>query len=78
MSTNTTYFADLPRSRAASRPLIGFLLVFVQTATTTLAMWHRRSHTRAILRHLEPHRLDDIGLSLEQRDVEVRKPFWIP
>ncbi len=78
MSENTIYFADLPQSRAVSRRPTGFLLAFIKSATATIAMWHRRASTRAILQHLEHHRLDDIGLSCEQRDVEVRKPFWIP
>jgi uncharacterized protein YjiS (DUF1127 family) len=39
-------------------------------------LWLQRAHTRAVLRTLDASRLEDIGLSAEERDQECGKWFW--
>lgn len=43
----------------------------------TLLIWQERASTRARLRDLDAHFLQDVGLSREQARNEARKPFWI-
>lgn len=38
--------------------------------------WQRRSEMRHRMQRLDDHMLDDIGLTREQVEAEVRKPFW--
>ena len=44
---------------------------------STAMLWWQRARSRTHLRDLEAHLLDDIGMSPEQRDREVHKPFWV-
>jgi uncharacterized protein YjiS (DUF1127 family) len=39
-------------------------------------VWMRRARTRRHLRALEDHRLDDVGLSGDDRQGECAKWFW--
>ena len=39
-------------------------------------VWMRRARTRRHLRALEDHRLDDVGLSVEESRREGLKWFW--
>lgn len=41
-----------------------------------MLVWNDRSKARTILRNMEPHRLDDLGLTKDQIYLEARKPFW--
>jgi uncharacterized protein YjiS (DUF1127 family) len=41
-----------------------------------LMAWQVRRATRADLARLDPHLLDDIGLSARARDAECDKAFW--
>jgi len=39
-------------------------------------VWARRHTTRAHLRRLDVHFLDDIGVSIADAEHEAAKPFW--
>jgi len=38
--------------------------------------WDRHRSTRKALHGLEPHLLEDVGLTRDAADNEARKPFW--
>jgi uncharacterized protein YjiS (DUF1127 family) len=40
-------------------------------------IWPDRYRQRSHLREMEPHRLDDIGISRAEAKREGRKPFWL-
>jgi uncharacterized protein YjiS (DUF1127 family) len=42
----------------------------------TVHNWHHRSRSRISLAHLSPRLLDDVGITDEQRQREINKPFW--
>jgi uncharacterized protein YjiS (DUF1127 family) len=42
----------------------------------TLSQWLRHSRDRELLRRLDARQLRDIGLTREQVEREVEKPFW--
>jgi len=42
----------------------------------TVAAWFVRVRQRQALRELDRRLLDDIGVSEEERDRELAKPFW--
>lgn len=76
MPVNRTYSHEMSARRTSpwsSGAFSAVLLSIVSTAT----MWQQRAHDRAHLRDLEPHHLADVGIAPEQRDREVRKPFWV-
>lgn len=57
----------LPVSRPLSQP--GFLSRPIQAIWSTLATWgarHRQRADMALLKSMEPHMLDDIGISLAE------------
>ena len=72
MSVDRTYDAEIP-VRRSSGSVKAMLLSILSTAMT----WRQRAHDRTQLRDLEPHHLDDIGMSPARRDREARKPFWV-
>lgn len=39
-------------------------------------LWSMRARTRRALAKLETHELNDIGMTIRQRDEEVVKWFW--
>ena len=41
-----------------------------------VVVWNERAKARKILRAMEPHRREDIGLSYQEIYLEARKPFW--
>jgi uncharacterized protein YjiS (DUF1127 family) len=48
-------------------------------AFQTVALWRgrlRRREALASLARLGPHILDDVGLTVEQVEAELKKPFW--
>ena len=42
----------------------------------TMHTWNHRSKSRISLAHLSPRLLDDVGITEEQRQSEINKPFW--
>lgn len=42
----------------------------------TILVWLTRHSTRQHLHELEHHLLDDVGLSLAEKNAEVAKYFW--
>jgi uncharacterized protein YjiS (DUF1127 family) len=42
----------------------------------TMHTWNHRSKSRISLAHLSPQLLDDAGITEEQRQSEISKPFW--
>jgi|GEM_PF-1736190 len=57
--------------------LVGTCRTMLLAFSRTLRIWHRRARSRAGLRQLEPHLLKDVGISISQRNREVRKRFWM-
>jgi len=49
---------------------------FALRVAVTVTHWSERRRTRKALARLEPHRLDDIGKSDEDRWREAALPFW--
>ncbi|QUS35061.1 DUF1127 domain-containing protein [Falsirhodobacter algicola] len=43
---------------------------------TTLLQWELRRMSRRRLADLDPHLLDDIGLTAEAARIEAIRPFW--
>lgn len=41
-----------------------------------IRVWRERARQRSALRCLEPHQLQDIGVTAEQARQEAAKPFW--
>jgi uncharacterized protein YjiS (DUF1127 family) len=48
----------------------------IQASINALRIWHHRAKSRLALSRLDPHLLDDIGISQRQAQDELRKPFW--
>ncbi len=44
---------------------------------TKIAIWNERSKQRGRLTELDSRLLEDIGLTVEQADLESSKPFWV-
>lgn len=66
--------ADLNVLNAQAKlPLVAAVAVKFAAYVTT---WETRRKSRSILKHLEPHLLDDIGLSRLSAQAEASKPFW--
>ncbi|GGA05202.1 DUF1127 domain-containing protein [Neptunicoccus cionae] len=59
-----------------SRATIPFTAGLALKVAYLVLVWKERKQARTILRHMEKHRREDIGLSLEQVYLEARKPFW--
>ena len=45
-------------------------------AVDTIHLWMERAHQRHELAKLDAHRLKDIGVSRDQVEREIAKPFW--
>jgi uncharacterized protein YjiS (DUF1127 family) len=41
-----------------------------------LAAWRERARSRALLAHLSPRDVKDLGLSKADAWAEINKPFW--
>ncbi|MBC9248720.1 hypothetical protein A9179_00380 [Pseudomonas alcaligenes] len=58
---------------------LGSDLIHQHSATNlldTLLLWQRRIISRRELAKLDERLLSDAGISLYQREAEIRKPFW--
>lgn len=77
MSVNRTYTAEIPARCTTSLPSSGSLKITLMAIASTAMRWRHRARSRAHLRELEAHLLDDIGMLPEQRDCEAHKPFWV-
>jgi uncharacterized protein YjiS (DUF1127 family) len=42
----------------------------------TIYKWYERGRQREALAYLDRHQLDDVGITPEERDEEIAKPFW--
>jgi uncharacterized protein YjiS (DUF1127 family) len=42
----------------------------------TVHTWYQRHTTRTELAQLSWRELDDVGISVTQRRIEIKKPFW--
>ena len=42
----------------------------------TVRFWRQRAQGRSDLAHLDDRMLEDIGMTREQANREMRKPFW--
>lgn len=59
----------------ANRPLPPVAAAVFALAVTVLK-WEQRQQTRRALKHLDPHMLNDIGLSARAAQAEASKAFW--
>ena len=48
-----------------------------QKVRALLSLWQQRSRQRKCLLRLDPHLLNDIGVSRAQALAEAAKPFWV-
>src|SRR3990167_7101839 len=46
------------------------------TLALTVVTWETRYRSRQSLRRLPPHMLRDIGLNVDEAEIEIEKPFW--
>lgn len=60
---------------APDRTRFGFRIARV---LDQLAVWHERARRRRELVDMPDHLLKDMGVSREEVDSEIRKPFWRP
>lgn len=65
-------FVEVNRNAQSLHPIVRVL----RSATGTLLSWQERAFERSQLRELERHFLDDMGMTLKERDAEASKPFW--
>jgi len=77
MSVNRTYTPEIPAHCTAGLRSSGSLKTALLAIASTAMLWQQRARSRAHLRELEAHLLDDIGMSPVQRDREAHKPFWV-
>jgi len=59
----------------AHRPLPPFARIAFNVTLVILA-WEERRVGRRNLGKLDPHLLQDIGLSMQDAETEATKPFW--
>lgn len=59
----------------SNRPLPPLSRVAFAVATALLT-WETRRLCRTALARLEPHMLRDIGVSVQEAELEAAKPFW--
>lgn len=64
-----------PNAVAGAR-IAGLIAQAFRLAHNRLRIWNMRLDDRAFLADLHDHQLGDIGMTRDQRDREVRKPFW--
>ncbi|MBQ2263724.1 MAG: DUF1127 domain-containing protein [Loktanella sp.] len=57
----------------ARLPSVAYVLI---TMAVMVTKWDRYRRTRKALSGLEPHLLEDVGLTREAAYNEARKPFW--
>ncbi len=75
----TPYLIDPARtaSSAVSVVRIGRLIAQIfRFARGRLRVWNTRLDDRAYLAGLQQFQLNEMGMTLDQRDREVNKPFW--
>ncbi len=60
-------------SRGQRLPMVAELAVAFAVVVTK---WDTRRRTRKSLSHLDPHLLQDIGLSSHDARTEAERPFW--
>lgn len=61
-------FAPVSKRKARFKKITNFL--------NTFTSWLHNWESRRTLRALDPHMLQDIGVTEFERDKEVNKPFW--
>jgi len=69
------------RSTAAFGNDLGLLGSVAQAPSQvfgTLLVWQMRARQRARLAEMEPHRLEDMGITAAEAKREAAKPFWRP
>ncbi|MEL6608389.1 MAG: DUF1127 domain-containing protein [Pseudomonadota bacterium] len=74
MTTQTLTLQRLAKLESATRlPALASAFVL---AAIVVTRWSKQARTRTQLADLDPHLLQDIGLTAEQADAECRKAFW--
>ncbi len=81
MTKQTMIKGSFPQHAPAQSPRLASRLWNLPTDVLvrlieTLMLYQRRFEGRMRLEHLDGRMLDDIGMTPEQRDAEVVKPFW--
>ena len=64
--------SSLALTQLSRHPLARLVLRLPQTVVA----WDHRRRTRADLRALDAHMLQDIGLNWSEAKTEAQKPFW--
>ncbi len=71
---NLTYDGAIALDASSSQSVLSHLRM--GQWLKTLKLWRERSRQRRMLSRLDADQLDDIGLSPEDVQREVSKPFW--
>ena len=72
---NMTYEGAIVLDATSSQPVLSRLRV--GQWLKTLKLWRERSRQRRMLSMLDAEQLDDIGLTQEDVQREISKPFWV-
>lgn len=64
------------QSVALTANVIRFVAALPGQAHHRLRIWNARLDDRAYLAGLRQFQLSEMGMTLDQRDSEVNKPFW--
>jgi len=75
---NTHGFAGSATPADTINALAGILGGLPATVVHTFVAWQKRSDDRARLQEMPEYLLKDVGLTREQADHEISKPFWRP
>lgn len=54
------------------------IISFIRLAAARIGVWSERVRQRRALARLDDRLLDDIGVTRELAQYEIRKPFWLP
>ena len=80
MTTQSPSFAppliDSTPSTVSVTRIAGLIAQIFQLTRNRLSIWKMRFDDRAYLARLQQFQLSEMGMTLDQRDREVNKPFW--
>lgn len=65
-----------PTAPSPGATIAGFIAQIPLFVRARLRIWKIRFDDRAYLAGLEHFRLSEMGMTLDQRDSEINKPFW--
>ncbi len=68
---------NLEQDVGQSRPFGSATPIDIAAFWRLLLRWHMRVTQRAHLAQLDMRLLDDIGVTPEQAEAQINKPFWL-